>query len=110
MKHVRLHTPRNPQLSSGIICFEVDPMTPDATVARLLERRVVAPPRRLTPSPIYGERRASQLIGALTPDARFVTVLGVSEGPARRAELGVYRARELTIFLWISSGTSKKGD
>ena len=54
MKHVRLHTPRNPQLSSGIICFEVDAMTPDAAVARLLERRVVAPPRRLTPSPTYG--------------------------------------------------------
>jgi isopenicillin-N epimerase len=42
MKHVRLHTPRNPQLSSGIICFEVDAMTPDAAVARLLERCVVA--------------------------------------------------------------------
>jgi selenocysteine lyase/cysteine desulfurase len=42
MTHVRLHTPRNPQLSSGIICFEVDAMTPDAAVARLLERRVIA--------------------------------------------------------------------
>jgi selenocysteine lyase/cysteine desulfurase len=42
MKHIRLHTPRNPQLSSGMICFEVDAMTPDAAVARLLERRVVA--------------------------------------------------------------------
>jgi isopenicillin-N epimerase len=34
--------PRNPQLSSWIFCFEVDAMTPDAAVARLLERRVVA--------------------------------------------------------------------
>jgi hypothetical protein len=59
MKHVRLHTPRNPQLSSGIILLEVDAMTPDAAVTRLLERRVMAPPRRLTPSPTYGERRAS---------------------------------------------------
>ena len=42
MKHVRLHTPRTPQLSSGIVCFEVDAMTPQAAVARLLERRVVA--------------------------------------------------------------------
>lgn len=42
MKHVRLHTPRNPQLSSGLVCFEVDAMTPNAAVARLLERRVVA--------------------------------------------------------------------
>jgi selenocysteine lyase/cysteine desulfurase len=42
MKHVRLHTPRNPRLSSGLVCFEVDSMTPDAAVARLLQRRVVA--------------------------------------------------------------------
>lgn len=42
MKHIRLHTPRNPQLSSGLVCFEVDAMTPDAAVARLLEQRVVA--------------------------------------------------------------------
>ncbi len=42
MKHVRLHTPRNPRLSAGLVCFEVDAMTPDAAVARLLERRVVA--------------------------------------------------------------------
>jgi isopenicillin-N epimerase len=42
MKHIRLHTPRDPRLSSGIICFEVDAMAPDAAVTRLLQRRVVA--------------------------------------------------------------------
>lgn len=42
MKHVRLHTPRDPRLSSGLVCFEVDSMTPDVAVARLLQRRVVA--------------------------------------------------------------------
>ncbi|MGH3751751.1 MAG: aminotransferase class V-fold PLP-dependent enzyme [Pseudonocardiaceae bacterium] len=42
MQHVRLHTPRTPRLSSGLVCFEVDAMAPDAAVARLLERRVVA--------------------------------------------------------------------
>lgn len=42
MKHVRLHTPHSPRLSSGLVCFEVDAMTPDAAVARLLEQRVVA--------------------------------------------------------------------
>ncbi|MGH3787751.1 MAG: aminotransferase class V-fold PLP-dependent enzyme [Pseudonocardiaceae bacterium] len=42
MNHVRLHTPRDPRLSSGLVCFEVDAMTADAAVARLLERRVVA--------------------------------------------------------------------
>ncbi|MGH3800568.1 MAG: aminotransferase class V-fold PLP-dependent enzyme [Pseudonocardiaceae bacterium] len=42
MNHVRLHTPRNPRLSSGLVCFEVNTMTPDTAVARLLERRIVA--------------------------------------------------------------------
>jgi isopenicillin-N epimerase len=42
MKHLRLHTPRTPLLSSGLVCFEVDSMTPAAAVARLLQRRVVA--------------------------------------------------------------------
>jgi hypothetical protein len=41
MRHIRLHTPRNAQLSSEIMCFEVDAMAPDTTVARLLERRVL---------------------------------------------------------------------
>lgn len=42
MKHVRLHTPRSEKLSAGIACFEVEGLTPEAAVARLLERRVVA--------------------------------------------------------------------
>jgi isopenicillin-N epimerase len=42
LKHLRLHTPRNPQLSSEIILLEVDAMTPDAAVTRLLQRCVVA--------------------------------------------------------------------
>ena len=33
MKHIRLHTPRNPRLSSGIICCEVNAMTPDVDAA-----------------------------------------------------------------------------
>jgi selenocysteine lyase/cysteine desulfurase len=40
MPHVTLHTPRDRELSAGIICFDVDGMAPDA--ARLLEKRVVA--------------------------------------------------------------------
>jgi transposase len=75
--------------------------TVSAEPRQLTGRRRRGPDRHAIPRP--------QLIDALTPDARFVTVLGVSEGSARRAELGVYRARELTIFLCTSSGTSKKG-
>ena len=34
--------PRDPALSAGIICFEVDGQTPDETVRRLLEHKVIA--------------------------------------------------------------------
>lgn len=42
MSHVTLHTPRDDQLSAGIVCFEVAGLAPDAVVARLRERRIVA--------------------------------------------------------------------
>lgn len=41
MAHVRLHTPMSPALSSGIVCFEVDGMTPDAVNEALLKERVI---------------------------------------------------------------------
>jgi selenocysteine lyase/cysteine desulfurase len=41
-KRIRLHTPRDPSLSAGLVCFEVDGLEPGAVVAKLLERRVVA--------------------------------------------------------------------
>jgi selenocysteine lyase/cysteine desulfurase len=61
MRHVRLHTPMDPALSSGIVCFDVDGMTPEQVVAALLEKRIVASATpyarshaRLTPS-IYND-------------------------------------------------------
>jgi selenocysteine lyase/cysteine desulfurase len=39
---VRLHTPRDPGLSAGLACFEVEGMSPEDVVKRLLERRIVA--------------------------------------------------------------------
>jgi selenocysteine lyase/cysteine desulfurase len=42
MKNVRLHTPRDPELSAGICCFEVDGVEPEACVAKLLERKIIA--------------------------------------------------------------------
>lgn len=42
MRHVRLLTPADPALSSGITCFDVDGMTPEQVVAALLEKRIVA--------------------------------------------------------------------
>jgi isopenicillin-N epimerase len=57
MDHVTLHTPRDPRLSAGIVCFDVDGMAPAAVVRRLRERRIIAsvapyatPHVRLTPS------------------------------------------------------------
>jgi selenocysteine lyase/cysteine desulfurase len=39
---VRIHTPRDPRLSAGLVAFEVDGLTPEAVVARLGARRIVA--------------------------------------------------------------------
>ena len=39
---VKVHTPRDPALSAGIVCFEVDGQAPEAVVKSLLARRVVA--------------------------------------------------------------------
>jgi selenocysteine lyase/cysteine desulfurase len=42
MKQVRLHTPRDPELSAGICCFEVDGVKSDDVVAKLLEKKIIA--------------------------------------------------------------------
>jgi selenocysteine lyase/cysteine desulfurase len=41
MKHVTLHTPIPPELSSGIICYEVAGLKPDAVVARLRAKQII---------------------------------------------------------------------
>ncbi len=42
MPHVLLYTPMSEQLSSGIVCFDVDGMSPHTVVNRLSERKIVA--------------------------------------------------------------------
>jgi selenocysteine lyase/cysteine desulfurase len=42
MKHVTLHTPMAEDLSAGIVCFEVDGMTPEQVVGHLRARRIIA--------------------------------------------------------------------
>jgi selenocysteine lyase/cysteine desulfurase len=42
IRGVKVHTPRDPALSAGIIAFETAGMSPEAAVKKLLERRVVA--------------------------------------------------------------------
>jgi selenocysteine lyase/cysteine desulfurase len=42
LPHVRLITPRDPSVSAGIVCFEVDGMDAQTVVSRLLEHRIRA--------------------------------------------------------------------
>ena len=62
MPHVRLRTPPAEELSSGIACFEVAGLAPEAAVARLRERGVVA---SVTP---YATRYARLAPGLLTSE------------------------------------------
>jgi len=58
MPHVKLQTPLSDSLSAGMVCFEVDGLTPEQTIGRLKELGIVAsttPPykykyARVTPS------------------------------------------------------------
>jgi len=42
MKNVTLHTPLDPKLRAGIVCFEVKGLTTNEAVARLKARRIIA--------------------------------------------------------------------
>ena len=42
MPRVRMHTPLNPELSAGIIAFEVAGLTPDQVVRKLHDQRIIA--------------------------------------------------------------------
>jgi selenocysteine lyase/cysteine desulfurase len=42
MKHVSLATPMSPDLSAGIVCFDVNGMSADKVVAALAEKRIIA--------------------------------------------------------------------
>lgn len=42
MSNVKVHTPKDRNLSAGIICFDIDGMKPAAVVEKLLEKRVIA--------------------------------------------------------------------
>ena len=50
MCHVRLHTPRDASLSSGIVCCEVDGLTPPDAVHQLWQAGVQASVTPYTPS------------------------------------------------------------
>jgi selenocysteine lyase/cysteine desulfurase len=74
---VRLHTPLDPALAAGIVCFEVDGKAPNAVVARLRERRIVA-----TSSP-YAVSYARVSAGIMvSPEEVEETLRAIREIPA----------------------------
>jgi selenocysteine lyase/cysteine desulfurase len=70
MRGIRLHTPRDPALSAGICCFEVDGRKPEAVVKALLERKVVA-----STSP-YANTYARLSAGIFNTEAEIDQALG----------------------------------
>jgi isopenicillin-N epimerase len=50
IERVRLHTPMDPRLSAGIVCFDVDGMSPRQVVRRLEERGIIASVTPYTPT------------------------------------------------------------
>ena len=72
MKHIKLHTPVNVQLSAGINCFEVEGIKPDDVVKKLLEKNIIASSSpyktsyvRLTPSMVNSEEEVMTSLKAL---------------------------------------------
>jgi selenocysteine lyase/cysteine desulfurase len=72
MARIRLHTPMDPKLSSGITCFEVQGIDNDAVVKRLLERKIIASTSpyavsyaRLAPGLLNDEQQVDGALAAL---------------------------------------------
>jgi isopenicillin-N epimerase len=72
MSHVKLHTPRAPELSAGMNCFEVAGMAAATAVQKLLERKVIASTSpykisyvRLAPSLVNDEHQVDQALSSV---------------------------------------------
>ena len=69
---VKVLTPKDPALSAGIICFQVEGQTPENTVKRLMERKVIASTSpykvtyaRLAPSLVNDEHQVEAAVRAV---------------------------------------------
>ena len=69
---LKVHTPRAPELSAGLIAFEIDGVTPENIVARLLEKKIVASTSpykityaRLSPSLVNDEQEVDAALRAV---------------------------------------------
>jgi selenocysteine lyase/cysteine desulfurase len=72
MPRVRLHTPLDPALSAGIVCFEVEGVKPETVVEKLLAKKIVASTSpykvtyaRLAPSLVNDEREVEAALRAV---------------------------------------------
>ena len=72
MPHVKLHTPMSPQLSAGMVCFDVVGHTAEQVEAHFLTHGVVASTTpycvshaRLAPSLINDEDEVEQAVAAV---------------------------------------------
>jgi selenocysteine lyase/cysteine desulfurase len=72
MPHIRLQTPMSPELSSGMVCFDVQGMPPEEVVARLHDQGIImsaTPYReshaRFAPSLINDEEELEQALAAI---------------------------------------------
>lgn len=72
MKKVTLHTPHDPALSAGLICFDVEGMKPGEVVGKLLEQKIIAsetPYRvsyaRIAPSLLNDEEQIEKTLAAI---------------------------------------------
>ena len=75
MSHVRLYTPRSDELSAGVVCFDVGPMSPTAVVDALAARRVVA---TVTPySPPYARLAPAVFNSAADVDRALAAIRGL---------------------------------
>ena len=72
IKHIKLHTPKSSSLSAGINCFEVEGMSPEDVIKKLLAKGIVGSTTpyktsyaRLTPSMVNTEAEVRTVISAL---------------------------------------------
>lgn len=77
--HITLHTPLADELSAGIVCFEVEGLSPGQAVARLREQRIIA---SVTP---YATRYARLAPSLLTSSAEVDKTLSAVWSLAKKS-------------------------
>jgi selenocysteine lyase/cysteine desulfurase len=73
IKGLALHTPMDPNLAAGIVCFEIPGLTPKAVVQRLAEQRIIA---TTTPYKISYARLTPGLLNTPAEVDRAIAAVG----------------------------------